>query len=327
MRAADALYPGYGFASHVGYITPSHTRESYVSEGPARSTAARGGRVRTSPKQSSRPRPRNDAELRAARWYRLRGYRVLDTNCWLARRRARHRRAARARDRVLRGEVEERRRLRRSARDGDAARRSRGSAARPRPGSGRIPSCAGCVRFDVVAVRAGKLRAPAARVLGGVTRRVERSLGGRDAGAALRRARSRPLLVGAAAPRARADEARPPPASVPRQVHPAARGGALPPARARRADACSIRSRARERRSCRRSRAGCTPSASTSPRSTACSCRSRRASTSPFVLEHELRDALARFERGEGDARDKSRLRARVVRAAGARGPAARSAR
>ena len=27
MRTADALYPGYGFASHVGYITPSHTRE------------------------------------------------------------------------------------------------------------------------------------------------------------------------------------------------------------------------------------------------------------------------------------------------------------
>jgi ribonuclease HII len=25
MRTADALYPGYGFASHVGYITPSHT--------------------------------------------------------------------------------------------------------------------------------------------------------------------------------------------------------------------------------------------------------------------------------------------------------------
>ncbi len=25
MRAVDALYPGYGFASHVGYITPSHT--------------------------------------------------------------------------------------------------------------------------------------------------------------------------------------------------------------------------------------------------------------------------------------------------------------
>ena len=26
----------------------------------------------------------NDAERRAARWYRLRGYRILDTNCWLA---------------------------------------------------------------------------------------------------------------------------------------------------------------------------------------------------------------------------------------------------
>ena len=25
MRTADALYPGYGFASHVGYITPGHT--------------------------------------------------------------------------------------------------------------------------------------------------------------------------------------------------------------------------------------------------------------------------------------------------------------
>jgi putative endonuclease len=28
--------------------------------------------------------PRNAAERRAARWYRLRGYRVLDANAWLA---------------------------------------------------------------------------------------------------------------------------------------------------------------------------------------------------------------------------------------------------
>ena len=28
--------------------------------------------------------PRNRAERRAARWYRLRGYRILDTNAWLA---------------------------------------------------------------------------------------------------------------------------------------------------------------------------------------------------------------------------------------------------
>jgi putative endonuclease len=30
------------------------------------------------------PRPRHPSERRAARWYRLRGYRILDTNCWLA---------------------------------------------------------------------------------------------------------------------------------------------------------------------------------------------------------------------------------------------------
>jgi putative endonuclease len=40
-------------------------------------------RAPTSPKQSS-PKPRNRAEIRAAWWYRLRGYRILATNCWLA---------------------------------------------------------------------------------------------------------------------------------------------------------------------------------------------------------------------------------------------------
>jgi putative endonuclease len=40
----------------------------------------------TSARTSSRssPPPRNAAERRAARWYRLRGYRILDTNCWVA---------------------------------------------------------------------------------------------------------------------------------------------------------------------------------------------------------------------------------------------------
>ena len=28
--------------------------------------------------------PRNRAERRAARWYRVRGYRILDTNAWIA---------------------------------------------------------------------------------------------------------------------------------------------------------------------------------------------------------------------------------------------------
>ena len=38
--------------------------------------------MRTSAKKSSRPRPRHPSETRAAWWYRLRGYRVLDTNRW-----------------------------------------------------------------------------------------------------------------------------------------------------------------------------------------------------------------------------------------------------
>ena len=37
--------------------------------------------MHTSPKKSS---PRHPSELRAARWYRLRAYRILDTNVWLA---------------------------------------------------------------------------------------------------------------------------------------------------------------------------------------------------------------------------------------------------
>ena len=41
----------------------------------------------------------------------------------------------------------------------------------------------------------------------------------------------------------------------------------------------------------------------------------KTAEHNPFVLEHELRDALARFERGEG-ARRRDRVRAPLVRAA-----------
>ncbi len=39
--------------------------------------------MRTYPSRNRSP-PRNDAERRAARWYRLRGYRILAANCWLA---------------------------------------------------------------------------------------------------------------------------------------------------------------------------------------------------------------------------------------------------
>jgi len=44
MRRIDALYPRYGFSSHVGYITPEHTR-AVIIHGPCpqhrRSFAAR----------------------------------------------------------------------------------------------------------------------------------------------------------------------------------------------------------------------------------------------------------------------------------------------
>ena len=39
-------------------------------------------RLKRSPPRPRNP-PRNDAERRAACWYRLHGYRVLDTNVWL----------------------------------------------------------------------------------------------------------------------------------------------------------------------------------------------------------------------------------------------------
>src|SRR5882757_6792320 len=60
------------------------TRRSFASEVRARSTVARGGRAPTCPSRNRPSPPRNDAERRAALWYRLRGYRVLDANCWLA---------------------------------------------------------------------------------------------------------------------------------------------------------------------------------------------------------------------------------------------------
>ena len=78
---------------------------------------------------------------------------------------------------------------------------------------------------------------------------------------------------------ARADEARPRAAPLPRQVHPAARRGAAGALRAARADTFSTRSPARARRSSRRSRAAVTRPAPTSPPSTSSSAASRRRST------------------------------------------------
>ena len=143
MRTADALYPAYGFASHVGYITPSHTRGRPRATARARSTAARSGALLPPTTLETRSKPKSlgtPSERRAARWYRLRGYRILATNVWLAgdeldvvARRGRT---------VVFCEVKSktRRRLRRPARDGDARRRCGGCGGRPRPGCARTRS-------------------------------------------------------------------------------------------------------------------------------------------------------------------------------------------
>ena len=134
-------------------------------------------------------------------------------------------------------------------------------------------------------------------------------------------------MVGARPARARADEARPPAAPVPRQVHPAARRD---PARALRAPGgrvldpfagsgttlvqaleCGLR-RGRRR---------------TSPRSTACSCGVKTGCVQPV----RARARAARRARARRASAGRAvRVRARLVRAAGRRGaarvPLARSA-
>ena len=152
MRTADALYPGYGFASHVGYITQSHT-EIVRERGPCE-IHRRSWRC---PRRIS-PRPRHASERRAARWYRLRGYRILDTNCWLAGCGARRGRAPRPRARVLRGEVQERRRASATRWRWSMPGRWPGCAGLRRPGSPAPDDLGGLdVRFDVIAERAGRL--------------------------------------------------------------------------------------------------------------------------------------------------------------------------
>ena len=160
MRTADAVYPAYGFSSHVGYITPAHS--AVVRRiGPSRDPPPLVPRalLRTRGRRRAR-RGRSlgtGAERRAARWYRLRAYRILDTNAWLAGGEL-DVVARRGRDgRLLRGEVEVGRRLRRPARDGDAekVRRVRRAA---EAWLARHPAWAGlAVRFDVIVVRGRRL--------------------------------------------------------------------------------------------------------------------------------------------------------------------------
>ena len=131
MRRLDALYPAYGFAQHVGYITPGHS--AVVREiGPSRSAP---------PVVPGALLSVNAAERRAARWYRLRGWRILGTNVWAGRneidlvaRRGRQLRFVEVKEKT-------------GPRFGDPAemvtRRSSGACAAPRRrGSRRIRRCA-----------------------------------------------------------------------------------------------------------------------------------------------------------------------------------------
>ena len=77
MRRLDALYPRYGFASHVGYITPGHSA-AVREHGPCEQH-----RLSFNALCVRRSQPRlNDGRARAARHYRLRGYRILGANVW-----------------------------------------------------------------------------------------------------------------------------------------------------------------------------------------------------------------------------------------------------
>ena len=78
MRRLDALFPHYGFASHVGYITPRHSavvRERGPCGQHRRSFQALcyAGELEVA---------RAYAERRVRRHFRLRGYRILAANAW-----------------------------------------------------------------------------------------------------------------------------------------------------------------------------------------------------------------------------------------------------
>ncbi len=77
MRRLDALYPNYGFVSHVGYITPAHN-EAVRSFGPSELH-------RRSFQAACYESGVNRGERVALRHYRLRGYRLLAANARVGR--------------------------------------------------------------------------------------------------------------------------------------------------------------------------------------------------------------------------------------------------
>ena len=142
MRRLDALYPAYGFALHVGYITPGHSARRARARARRDVHRRRSRRSATSgeaARATSRPRRQPRRRARAG-WYRLRGWRILGANVWaggneldLIVRRGR---------RLVFVEVKEKsgRALRRPARDGRPPRSSGACAGRRRRGSPRTRS-------------------------------------------------------------------------------------------------------------------------------------------------------------------------------------------
>ena len=111
MRRMDALYPAYGFRSHVGYITPGHSavvreigpseihrrlfQRALLRQGIACDAAVRTRGLRSRVRLNRPVEPLaagatarstsaagRAAERRAWWFYRLRGYRILDRNVW-----------------------------------------------------------------------------------------------------------------------------------------------------------------------------------------------------------------------------------------------------
>ena len=121
MRRLDALFPQYGFSSHVGYITPGHSARRPRARAARDPPAVPCGSLLPGIGRGVAPAlPGGGREWRAVVHYCLRGYRVVGRNVLGRSLRDRPHRAARPAARVLRGEVEGRRPPRRPARDGRA---------------------------------------------------------------------------------------------------------------------------------------------------------------------------------------------------------------
>ena len=223
MRRMDAVFPHYGFSSHVGYITPGHS--AVVRERGPSPIHRRSFQALCYVRQCRGQGSGQQAERRALRHYRLRGYRILGVNVWSAGyeldlivRRGRRLVFCEVKSKSGRG-------FGRPDRDG-----------RPREAAAPVPGCRGLARRNAERSGASTSRStssPWTRPRASPRAARRSTLEARTPCAAVAPTqealydehRPRALVVRARAARARADEARPPAAPVPGQVHPAARRG------------------------------------------------------------------------------------------------------